>query len=515
LVDASLTVTPDTPAPQKEPDGESAISTTSGSEVAVPPLRPDETYHRLLFWTYGQLSERLAGHLLAAEGYTSLDPSHPLGGPDQGADAMCLKDGEKWVMASFFEYGPHTFTEIKKKLTADIDAARHREPHGVAFVTNQKLTNGEKTKLRAAGGGIEVDLFHLERNVHILDRPEMAQIREQYIYIPATGLPPMSIKASVEGTAHAFTDDAELLDRFVWMREKRIRERSEEGHALVRAEREAKDRAEQEKRAREAAEKAREEAMKNFPRRAWDMPVAGFPRMTDILGPSRIIDAMATERASSPFLARSILGGEPPKPPEPLSEEQIQEKVARYRFELQARWPACRDYLAAVAWPALRVRIGNDAESFLTDVQVILTFHGARGIDFEGLAAFEFEKVRDPSWEPPSDPRFGRITVPMPRLAPPSDYPIEWRHTDDADLEVTVTLPRLRPHPEWRSEAHGDDIVLVLDPGVDIDEIAVTFTATAHGYGKAFVGDPFTVPVERVAMLDVLKGALDATREAS
>ena len=40
-------------------------------EVAVPPLRPDETYHRLLFWTYGQLSERLAGHLLAAEGYTS------------------------------------------------------------------------------------------------------------------------------------------------------------------------------------------------------------------------------------------------------------------------------------------------------------------------------------------------------------------------------------------------------------------------------------------------------------
>lgn len=74
----------------------------------------------------------------------------------------------------------------------------------------------------------------------------------------------------------------------------------------------------------------------------------------------------------------------------------------------------------------------------------------------------------------------------MPRLARPSDYPIEWRHDDAGDLEVTVTLPRLRPHPEWRSETHGDDIVLVVDPDVDIDEITVTYTATAHGYGKTW-----------------------------
>lgn len=186
---------------------------------------------------------------------------------------MCLKDGKKWVMASFFEYGPHTFNEIKKKLTADIDAARHREPHGVAFVTNQKLTNGEKTKLRAAGGDIEVDLFHLERNVHILDRPEMAQIREQYVYIPANGLPPMSIKASVDGTAHAFSDDTNVLDRFVWMYEKQVRERSDKGHARVRAEREAKERAKREAQASKDAEKAREEAMRALPSRPFDSSV--------------------------------------------------------------------------------------------------------------------------------------------------------------------------------------------------------------------------------------------------
>jgi hypothetical protein len=473
--------------------------------------RPDETYHRLLFWTYGQaLSERLAGHLLFAEGYRSIDPSHPLGGPDQGADAMCVKDGQKWVMASYFPYGPHPFSEIKAKLESDIEAAGHREPYGVAFVTNQKLTNGEKEKLQAAGAAFAMDVFHLERNVHLLDGSGMSQIREQYVYIPATGLPPMSIKAWVVGTAHAFTDDAEVLDRFVWMREKRIRERSDEGHARVRAEREAKERAERQKRAREEAERAR--AARERP---WDIG-AQMPRISDLIGQGPLFsESFATAFKPPNLTAHHLLGMEPPKPPEPLSEEQIQEQVDDYRAELEARWPACRDYLAGVAWPALRVHIENEAESFLTDAQVILTFHGARGIDFEGMDAFEFEKVKDPDWQPPSDPRFGTVTWTPPRLARPSDYPIEWRHNDDGDLEVTITLARLRPHPEWRSESVGEDIVLVVDPDMAVDEITVTYTATAHGYGKAFVGDPFTVPVEKVDMLDVLREAFEATKEAS
>ncbi|MBV8349415.1 MAG: hypothetical protein JOZ49_18405 [Mycolicibacterium sp.] len=97
----------------------------------------------------------------------------------------------------------------------------------------------------------------------------------------------------------------------------------------------------------------------------------------------------------------------------------------------------------------------------------------------------------------------------------PDGYPIEWRHNDDGDLEVTVTLPQLRPHPEWRSEHYGEDIVLVVDPEEAADEITVTYTATAHPYGKPFVGDPFTVPVEEAEMRDVLKATDEAAREAS
>ena len=469
--------------------------------------RPDETYHRLLFWTYGQaLSERLAGHLLFAEGYRSIDPSHPLGGPDQGADAVCVKDGRKWVMACYFPYGPHTFSEIKAKLESDIDAARHREPHGVAFVTNQKLSNGEKEKLETAGGAIVVDVLHLERNVHLLDGPSMSQIREQYIYIPATGLPPMSIKASIVGTAHMFTNDAEVLNRLVLMRERDIRKQSENGHARVRAELEAKERADREQRARDQAEKAR--AARERP---WDI-AAQMPRISDLIGQS----PMWSETRVNVSEALYPLGMKKPKPPEPLSEEQIQERVNEYRVELEARWLACRNYLASVAWPALRVRIDNQAESFLDDVQVILTFHGAVGIDFKGMGAFKFEKVENPDWKPSGDPIFGTgIAWDLPRPARPSDYPIEWQQNDDGDLEVTITLPRLRPHPIWRSESAGEDIVLVVDPGMDVDEITVTYTATAHGYGKPFVGDPFTVPVTKVDMLDVLRQALEDSREAS
>lgn len=473
--------------------------------------RPDETYHRLLFWTYGQaLSERLAGHLLYAEGYRGIDPSHPLGGPDQGADAMCVKDGERWVMASYFPYGPHSFAEIKTKLESDINAARHRQPFGVAFVTNQKLTNGEKDKLRAAASSIAVDVLHLERNIHLLDSPAMSQIREQYIYIPATGLPPLSVQASVKGVAQAFTDDAEVLDRFVWMREKQIRKRSDEGHARVRAEREAKERADRERRAREEAERVR--AARERP---WDV-AAQMPRISDLIGRSPLFEQMLPKAFEPADLSLGHrLGMQKPKPPEPLSDDEIQELVDAYRAEIEDRWPACRDYLAGTAWPALRVHVDNQAESFLNDVQIILTFHGARGVDFQGIESFEFEKVRDPAWQPPSDPRFGRVTVPIPRLARRDDYPIEWQHNDDGDLEVTITLAQLRPHPVWRSESIGKDVVLVVEPDSDADQIIVTYTVTAQGYGKEFVGEPFTVDVERVDMLDVLRNALEVTKEAS
>ncbi len=148
--------------------------------------RPDETWHRLLNWTSGQAqSERLAAQILLADGYTSLDPSHPLGGKDGGKDALCRKDGVTWIMAVYFPRGQKSFREIKKKFTDDLAGVATNNAAGIAFVTNQELTLAERAELEESCTSILCELYHLERINAILDQPAMASVREQFLYIAA------------------------------------------------------------------------------------------------------------------------------------------------------------------------------------------------------------------------------------------------------------------------------------------------------------------------------------------
>ena len=96
--------------------------------------------------------------------------------------------------------------------------------------------------------------------------------------------------------------------------------------------------------------------------------------------------------------------GPPKSRQKPLSDEEVGHRIAALRRELEGRWDACQDYLASIAWPALRFRITNRAQSFLTNVQVILTFHGAAGVEFTSPEEFEWERLKDPDWEPPAGP---------------------------------------------------------------------------------------------------------------
>ena len=111
--------------------------------------RWDETWHRLRNWTAGQSpSERLAAQVLLAEGYTDLDPSHPLGGKDGGKDAVCVKDGARWVMGVYFPRGQHSFTVLKKKYLDDLRGVQANGAVGFAFVTNQEIMLAERRELR-------------------------------------------------------------------------------------------------------------------------------------------------------------------------------------------------------------------------------------------------------------------------------------------------------------------------------------------------------------------------------
>ena len=94
------------------------VSRTQKSTMST--TRWDETWHRLREWTNDQApSERLAAQILLADGFSGLDPSHPLGGKDGGKDAVCTKNGSSWVMGVYFPRGQQSFGDIKRKYTHD------------------------------------------------------------------------------------------------------------------------------------------------------------------------------------------------------------------------------------------------------------------------------------------------------------------------------------------------------------------------------------------------------------
>lgn len=48
----------------------------------------------------------------------------------------------------------------------------------------------------------------------------------------------------------------------------------------------------------------------------------------------------------------------------------------------------------------------------------------------------------------------------------------------------------------------------------DLDEVTVTYTVTAHGYGTVFEGESFTVAVEQVDVFDAVRAAMEASRQS-
>ena len=170
--------------------------------------RWDETWHRLREWTNGQgPSERLAGLVLSAAGYEEVDPSHPLGGPDGGKDAIVSRGGHQWVMAVYFPRGQQSFGDIKIKLEADFAGVARNRAHGLAFVTNQELRLAEREALRESVAA-SLDLIHLERLVHILDQPGMSAIRRQFL-----GLGDVVSRAAPDVTPVSYMDDKLFVAR--------------------------------------------------------------------------------------------------------------------------------------------------------------------------------------------------------------------------------------------------------------------------------------------------------------
>lgn len=145
--------------------------------------RWDETWHRLREWTSASgAAERLAAQVLLDQGFTDLDPSHPLGGRDGTADALAQRNGKKWVMAVYFPRGQRSFNDIKTKFVDDFAGVASNGADALAFVTNQELRRAQRKTLADAVSG-PVEIFHLERLVAVLDQPRWSGLREQFLGI--------------------------------------------------------------------------------------------------------------------------------------------------------------------------------------------------------------------------------------------------------------------------------------------------------------------------------------------
>ena len=110
-------------------------------------------------WRFGSTqAERLCADLLHLEGYESVDPQHPLGGPDERKDIVCLKEGRRWTGAVYFPPTEPTFKDIKGKFEHDAKGAIAINAYGMAFFVNQHLTLGERDELLTASGSLKADL---------------------------------------------------------------------------------------------------------------------------------------------------------------------------------------------------------------------------------------------------------------------------------------------------------------------------------------------------------------------
>ncbi len=146
-----------------------------------------ETWRRLREWDRGQTpSERLVAQILRVEGYTAIDPSHPLGGKDGLKDLICKKDDKKFIAASYFPRGQQTKAKIEKKFKEDLEGVNKNNVDSIAFVTNQELLLSWRKALEELASPVNVDLFHLERLASILDSPQCYGIRLEFLDVEMT-----------------------------------------------------------------------------------------------------------------------------------------------------------------------------------------------------------------------------------------------------------------------------------------------------------------------------------------
>ena len=145
-----------------------------------------DTELKLKIWRGDQIrAERLSAAILHIEGFSSIDPQCPLGGPDGLKDVLCEKSTWKYVAAAYFPTSDQPFKKIQDKLEHDLPGVAKNSADGLVFLTNQSLTPGERKTLSdiAINAGHKSIIYHLERLRAILDGPAGYGVRLEFLDI--------------------------------------------------------------------------------------------------------------------------------------------------------------------------------------------------------------------------------------------------------------------------------------------------------------------------------------------
>jgi fido (protein-threonine AMPylation protein) len=145
-----------------------------------------DTELKLLHWREGQAkAERLSANLLDLDGFTSIDPQCPLGGPDGTKDILCEKNGWKYIGASYFPTTEKQFKDIKAKFNDDFLGVAKNNVSGIIFITNQKLSPAERKELIeiAEATGATALIYHREKIRVLLDSPQGFALRLSILQI--------------------------------------------------------------------------------------------------------------------------------------------------------------------------------------------------------------------------------------------------------------------------------------------------------------------------------------------
>lgn len=176
-----------------------------------------EAWQALQEWEIGQAAaERLGAQVVLAEGFKSVDPSHPLGGPDGLKDILCRRKDIIYVVAAYFPRGQKTPTEIKTKFQADYAGVLKNGATGFVFVTNQELTLSMREVLASLCKNTDyIEIYHLERIAAILNSPPCYGLRLEFLEIEMTKEEQLSFIALRDKQLKDLVNEQKLLVRKV------------------------------------------------------------------------------------------------------------------------------------------------------------------------------------------------------------------------------------------------------------------------------------------------------------